>query len=86
MILGTVPFALVGGVWLLWMLGHIMSVAGAMGFVALAGVAAEFGVVMLLLYLNQAWAARQALGAPPIKGRCSMPSARARSCASDPRP
>lgn len=49
----SVPFALVGGVWLLWGLGYHLSVAVAVGFIALAGVAAETGVVMLL-YLDQA--------------------------------
>jgi len=44
----------VGGVWLLWVLGYNLSVAGAVGFIALAGVAAEFGVIMLL-YLKHAW-------------------------------
>lgn len=58
LIMTTLPFALVGGVWLLWALGHNLSVASAVGFIALAGVAAEFGVIMLL-YLKQAWAARQ---------------------------
>jgi Cu(I)/Ag(I) efflux system membrane protein CusA/SilA len=53
MIMGTLPFALVGGVWLLYLLGHDLSVASAVGFIALAGVAAEFGVVMLI-YLNHA--------------------------------
>jgi Cu(I)/Ag(I) efflux system membrane protein CusA/SilA len=57
MIMATLPFALVGGIWLLWLLGHNLSVASAVGFIALAGVAAEFGVIMLL-YLKQAWAAR----------------------------
>ncbi len=56
LIMGTLPFALVGGVWLLWGLGHNLSVASAVGFIALAGVAAEFGVIMLL-YLKQAWTA-----------------------------
>ena len=50
----SVPFALVGGVWLIWMLGYNLSVAVAVGFIALAGVAAETGVVMLI-YLDQAW-------------------------------
>ncbi|MHB0926001.1 MAG: efflux RND transporter permease subunit, partial [Gallionellaceae bacterium] len=50
----SVPFALVGGVWLLWLLGYNLSVAVAVGFIALAGVAAETGVVMLI-YLEQAW-------------------------------
>jgi len=54
LIMGTLPFALIGGVWLLWLLGYHLSVAGAVGFIALAGVAAEFGVIMVL-YLNQAW-------------------------------
>ena len=49
------------GVWLLWMLGHHLSVASAVGFIALAGVAAEFGVIMLL-YLKQAWEARVTVG------------------------
>jgi Cu(I)/Ag(I) efflux system membrane protein CusA/SilA len=50
----SVPFALVGGVWLMWMLGYNLSVAVAVGFIALAGVAAETGVVMLI-YLDGAW-------------------------------
>ena len=50
----SVPFALVGGVWLMWLLGYNLSVAAAVGFIALAGVAAETGVVMLV-YLEQAW-------------------------------
>jgi Cu(I)/Ag(I) efflux system membrane protein CusA/SilA len=50
----SVPFALVGGIWLLWWLGYNLSVAVAVGFIALAGVAAETGVVMLI-YLDQAW-------------------------------
>jgi copper/silver efflux system protein len=59
LVMATLPFALVGGVWLLWALGHKLSVASAVGFIALAGVAAEFGVIMLL-YLKQAWEARTA--------------------------
>jgi len=55
----SVPFALVGGVWLLWLLGYNLSVAAAVGFIALAGVAAETGVVMLV-YLEQAWSRIQA--------------------------
>ncbi|MDD4930131.1 MAG: efflux RND transporter permease subunit [Gallionella sp.] len=54
----SVPFALVGGVWLLWLLDYNLSVAVAVGFIALAGVAAETGVVMLI-YLEQAWQAIQ---------------------------
>ena len=57
LIMATLPFALIGGIWLLWALGHNLSVASVVGFIALAGVAAEFGVIMLL-YLKQAWAAR----------------------------
>ncbi len=51
----SVPFALVGGIWLMWALGYNMSVAVAVGFIALAGVAAETGVVMLI-YLDHAFA------------------------------
>jgi copper/silver efflux system protein len=50
----SVPFSVVGGVWLMWLLGYNMSVAVAVGFIALAGVAAETGVVMLI-YLDHAW-------------------------------
>ena len=49
----SLPFALVGGIWLMWWLGFNMSVAVAVGFIALAGVAAETGVIMLI-YLEQA--------------------------------
>jgi copper/silver efflux system protein len=61
LIMATLPFALVGGFWLLYALGYNLSVAGVIGFIALAGVAAEFGVIMLL-YLKQAWDARLARG------------------------
>ncbi|MDE2297607.1 MAG: efflux RND transporter permease subunit, partial [Burkholderiales bacterium] len=54
----SVPFALVGGIWLMWALGYNLSVAVAVGFIALAGVAAETGVVMLI-YLDQAWTEAQ---------------------------
>ncbi|MGA8033313.1 MAG: efflux RND transporter permease subunit [Casimicrobiaceae bacterium] len=57
LIMVAVPFALAGGFWLIWLLGHAVSVASAIGFIALAGVAAEFGVVMLV-YLKTAWARR----------------------------
>ncbi|WP_087725930.1 efflux RND transporter permease subunit [Pandoraea sp. PE-S2T-3] len=63
LLMSTVPFALVGGFWLIWMLGHAVSVATSVGFIALAGVAAEFGVVMLL-YLKGALDRRLALGEP----------------------
>jgi Cu(I)/Ag(I) efflux system membrane protein CusA/SilA len=49
----SLPFALVGGFWLIYLLGYNLSVAVAVGFIALAGVAAEFGVVMLV-YLDNA--------------------------------
>ncbi len=55
----SVPFALVGGVWLMWWLDYNLSIAVAVGFIALAGVAAETGVVMLI-YLDHAWDAAQA--------------------------
>jgi Cu(I)/Ag(I) efflux system membrane protein CusA/SilA len=61
LILASLPFAVVGGVWLLYLLGHAVSVASAVGFIALAGVAAEFGVVMLL-YVRHAWERRLAAG------------------------
>ena len=61
LIMSTLPFALIGGIWLLWLLNYNLSVAGAVGFIALAGVAAEFGVIMLL-YLKQAWDERIAAG------------------------
>ena len=64
----SVPFSLVGGIWLIWLLGYNLSVAVAVGFIALAGVAAETGVVMLI-YLDHAWdaikAKRAATGGKP---------------------
>ena len=67
----SVPFALVGGVWLMAFLGYNLSVAVAVGFIALAGVAAETGVVMLI-YLDHAWEAlkaqRRAEGSEPSVG------------------
>jgi Cu(I)/Ag(I) efflux system membrane protein CusA/SilA len=60
LIMLSLPFAVVGGVWLIWVLGHAVSVATLIGFIALAGVAAEFGIVMLL-YLRQAWDRQRAL-------------------------
>ncbi|MDE2252029.1 MAG: efflux RND transporter permease subunit [Gammaproteobacteria bacterium] len=53
LIMATLPVALVGGLWLIYLLGYNLSVAAAVGFIALAGVAAEIGVVMLV-YINQA--------------------------------
>ena len=61
LLMATLPFALVGGIWLLYLLNYNLSVAGAVGFIALAGVSAEFGVIMLL-YLKQAWDVRLAQG------------------------
>jgi Cu(I)/Ag(I) efflux system membrane protein CusA/SilA len=62
LIMATLPFALIGGVWLLYLMGYSLSVATAVGFIALAGVAAEFGVIMLL-YLKHALRDRLAAGA-----------------------
>jgi len=59
LIMATLPFALVGGLWLMYLLGYNMSIASAVGFIALGGVAAEIGVVMLV-YINQAVARRAA--------------------------
>ncbi|SIR11221.1 Cu(I)/Ag(I) efflux system membrane protein CusA/SilA [Janthinobacterium sp. TND4EL3] len=61
LIMATLPFALAGGIWLLWLLDYHLSVAGGVGFIALAGVSAEFGVIMLL-YLKHAWDERLANG------------------------
>jgi Cu(I)/Ag(I) efflux system membrane protein CusA/SilA len=61
LVMGTLPFALTGGAWFLYVQGYNLSIATGVGFIALAGVAAEFGVVMLL-YLKQAIAAREAGG------------------------
>ena len=58
LILGALPFALVGGVWLLYLLDYDLSIAAAVGFIALAGVAAETGVVMVM-YLEHAWVERR---------------------------
>ena len=64
----SLPFALVGGIWFIWALGYNWSVAVAIGFIALAGVAAETGVIMLI-YLDHAWhaavVARTATGGRP---------------------
>ena len=57
LVMGTLPFALTGGIWILWLLGYAQSVATGVGFIALAGVSAEFGVVMLI-YLKHALAER----------------------------
>lgn len=61
LIMATLPFSLIGGVWLLWWLEHDVSIASAVGFSGLAGVAAEFGIVMIV-YLKQSWDERVAAG------------------------
>ncbi|MGJ7509898.1 efflux RND transporter permease subunit [Variovorax sp. GT1P44] len=63
LVMAAVPFSLIGGFWLVWAIGHSVSVATAVGFIALAGLAAEFGVVMLI-YLKNALARHIAAGAP----------------------
>jgi Cu(I)/Ag(I) efflux system membrane protein CusA/SilA len=65
-IMGTLPLALVGGLWLLYALGYELSVAVGVGFIALAGVAVEIGVIMLV-YLNQALARRKASSVEDIR-------------------
>lgn len=62
-ILLSLPLAMVGGLWLIWILGHALSLASIIGFIALGGVAAELGVIMLL-YLRQAWERQVRSGAP----------------------
>ncbi|MFA9438997.1 efflux RND transporter permease subunit [Uliginosibacterium sp. sgz301328] len=64
LIMATLPFALIGGVWFLYLLGYHMSVATGVGFIALGGVSAEFGVIMLL-YLKHALEARTPQGQAP---------------------
>jgi copper/silver efflux system protein len=61
LVLATLPFALIGGVWFLYFLGFNLSVATGVGFIALAGVSAEFGVLMIV-YLKQSWEQRLAAG------------------------
>ncbi|WP_454727441.1 MULTISPECIES: efflux RND transporter permease subunit [Cupriavidus] len=70
LIMATLPLALIGGFWLLYALGYNLSVAGVVGFIALAGVAAEFGVIMLL-YLKHAWEAHQERGETNLTGLLS---------------
>ena len=62
-ILLSLPLSLVGGLWLIWLLGHAISIATLIGLIALGGVAAEFGVIMLL-YLRHAWERRLDAGEP----------------------
>ena len=68
----SVPFALVGGFWLMWWLGFNLSVAAAVGFIALAGVAAETGVVMLI-YLDHAFASIARAARRRRRGRSRAP-------------
>ncbi len=63
LVLSCLPFSLAGGVWLVYLLGYPVSVAVMVGFIALAGVATEFGVVMLL-FLDKALEARRHEGSP----------------------
>ena len=77
----SLPFALVGGMWLMWWLGFNMSVAVAVGFIALAGVAAETGVVMLI-YLDNA--AKEICERCRQQGRPNAPS-EAVACRNRPR-
>ena len=72
LIMTTLPFALVGGLWLMYLLGYNMSIASAVGFIALGGVAAEIGVVMLV-YVNQAVAA--SAGGKPLVDRTQLTQA-----------
>ncbi|MES2208479.1 MAG: efflux RND transporter permease subunit [Pseudomonadota bacterium] len=67
LIMATLPFALTGGVWSLYAMGFNLSVATGVGFIALAGVAAEFGVIMLI-YLKHAWEERCDSGQNDDKG------------------
>lgn len=60
-ILATVPLGLVGGLWLVWLLGYAVSVATVVGFIGLAGITCEFGIV-LVLYLREAWQRRMYAG------------------------
>jgi Cu(I)/Ag(I) efflux system membrane protein CusA/SilA len=68
----SLPFALVGGVWFMWLLGYNMSVAVAIGFIALAGVAAETGIIMLI-YLDHAYREHQTRGS--IRERADVDAA-----------
>ena len=71
-IMVSLPLALVGGMWLIWAMGHAVSVATLIGFIALAGVAAEFGIIMLL-YLRHAW--ERQLAANPKAGEAELDAA-----------
>jgi Cu(I)/Ag(I) efflux system membrane protein CusA/SilA len=83
LILGALPFALVGGVWLLYLLDYDMSIAAVVGFIALAGVATETGVVMVM-YLSTpgptAGPRRRRKGGRRHATSCTRPSSKARCC------
>jgi Cu(I)/Ag(I) efflux system membrane protein CusA/SilA len=85
LIMATLPFALTGGVWLLYLMDFNLSVATGVGFIALAGVAAEFGVIMLL-YLKNARGSSAWRTGRPANRICWRRFARARCCACGPRP
>ena len=85
LIMATLPFALVGGFWLMYLLGYDMSIASALGFIALGGVASEIGVVMLL-YINQAVAARAAAGRLNHRKELIQAIMKARHCECGPSP
>jgi Cu(I)/Ag(I) efflux system membrane protein CusA/SilA len=68
----SLPLAVIGGFWLIWAMGHAISVATLIGFIALAGVAAEFGIIMLL-YLRNAW--QRQLEANPNAGAAELDAA-----------
>ena len=83
LIMTSIPLALVGGLWLVFWLGQAISVATVIGFVALGGVAAEFGVVMLL-YLRQSW--EQALREDPRADEATLDKAIVRGAVQRVRP
>jgi Cu(I)/Ag(I) efflux system membrane protein CusA/SilA len=72
-VLLSLPFALVGGLWLMWWMGFNLSAAVAVGFIALAALAAETGVIMLI-YLDHAWVAQ--MRKAEAAGRAITPAAR----------
>ena len=72
LIMATLPFALIGGFWFIYLLGHNLSIASGVGFIALAGVAAEFGVVMLI-YLDHA--VKRRLQAGTLRTRADLENA-----------
>ena len=67
LIMATLPFALIGGVWFLYLMDYNLSVATGVGFIALAGVSAEFGVIMII-YLKHAWERQVATGLTTDEG------------------